>query len=100
MSAVAEHILLSSKPSGWLPDHKLFPMDNPAFTVNRRKFLKLTGGGLIVAFVFKDFLSFAGGVLPADPLPPVTEVAAWIHIGEDGAVSVYTGKVEFGQNIR
>ena len=28
------------------------------------------------------------------------EVGAWLHIGEDGAVTVYTGKVEIGQNIR
>ena len=28
------------------------------------------------------------------------EIGAWLHIGEDGAVTVYTGKVEVGQNIR
>ena len=28
------------------------------------------------------------------------DVDAWIHIGKDGMVSVYTGKVEVGQNIR
>src|SRR5438876_2424636 len=28
------------------------------------------------------------------------EIGAWIHIGEDSAVTVYTGKVEIGQNIR
>ena len=25
---------------------------------------------------------------------------AWLHIGEDGKISVYTGKAEVGQNIR
>ncbi len=34
------------------------------------------------------------------PDASVNEVAAWIHIGEDGKVTVYTGKVEVGQNIR
>src|SRR5205807_7629699 len=34
-----------------------------------------------------------GGQLPQ-------EVSAWLHIGEDGAVTVYTGKVEFGQDVR
>ena len=34
------------------------------------------------------------------PLLPVSEVGAWIHVAENGAVDVYTGKVEFGQNIR
>ena len=28
------------------------------------------------------------------------EIGAWIHLGEDNAVTVYTGKVEIGQNIR
>src|ERR1019366_4134409 len=27
-------------------------------------------------------------------------IGAWLHIGENGAVTVYTGKVEVGQNIR
>jgi nicotinate dehydrogenase subunit B len=76
-------------------------MENPAFTFDRRKFLKLAGGGLVVAFVLKDFLSLAGESLPqGSPTVPTGEVGAWIHIGEDGLVSVYTGKVEFGQNIR
>ena len=34
-----------------------------------------------------------GGAAPRD-------VNAWLHIGEDGSVSVYTGKAEVGQNIR
>jgi isoquinoline 1-oxidoreductase len=76
-------------------------MDNPTLTFTRRKFLKLTGGGLVVAFVLKDLLSFADETLPpGSPAIPTSEVGAWIHIGEDGFVSVYTGKVEFGQNIR
>src|SRR5205823_6950992 len=28
------------------------------------------------------------------------EIGAWLHIGEDGAITVYTGKVEVGQNAR
>ena len=28
------------------------------------------------------------------------DIAAWLHIGEDGKISVYTGKAEVGQNIR
>jgi len=76
-------------------------MENPSFILTRRKFLKLTGGGLVVAFVLKDLLSFADETLPSGPAAiPTGEVGAWIHIGEDGLISVYTGKVEFGQNIR
>ena len=28
------------------------------------------------------------------------EIGAWLHIGEDGQITVYTGKAEMGQNIR
>ena len=28
------------------------------------------------------------------------QVSAWLHIAEDGSVTVYTGKVEVGQNAR
>ncbi len=34
----------------------------------------------------------------ADARPP--ELAAWLHIAEDGTITVYTGKTEVGQNIR
>ena len=57
------------------------------FAVDRRKFLKLTGGGLVVAFVLHDLFSFAGETLPPGSSPvAVSQVGAWIHIGEDGSV--------------
>ena len=34
-----------------------------------------------------------GGAVPA-------EIGAWLHVGETGVVTVYTGKVEVGQNAR
>ena len=70
-------------------------------TLDRRKFLKLTGSGLIVAFVLQDIFSFAGDTIPSGSWSvPVNQVGAWLHVGEDGMVTVYTGKVEVGQNIR
>src|SRR5205085_6664490 len=35
---------------------------------------------------------------PNQSLPK--EIGGWLHIGEDGAVTVFTGKVEGGQDIR
>ena len=71
------------------------------FAIDRRKFLKLTGGGLIVAFVFHDLASFKGESVSTEAGGvPASGVGAWLHIGEDGKVTVYTGKVEVGQNIR
>ena len=74
---------------------------NYNFELDRRKFFKITGGGLIVAFVLKDLVSFANETPPSESSSIAAgDVDAWIHIGEDGTVSVYTGKVEVGQNIR
>src|SRR6476620_8006834 len=80
---------------------ELPPKPGYQFVLDRRKFLALTGGGLVVAFVFQDILSPSGETLFTDAKQvPVSGVGAWIHIGEDGKVTVYTGKVEVGQNIR
>jgi isoquinoline 1-oxidoreductase len=72
---------------------------NYHFELGRRKFFQITGGGLIVAFVLKDLLSFDNETSSSE-LAPVAGVESWIHIAEDGTVTVYTGKVEVGQNIR
>jgi isoquinoline 1-oxidoreductase len=79
--------------------NELPPKANYDFALDRRKFFKLTGGGLIVVFVIKDLLSF-GSETPASEASSMAGVDSWIHIGEGGTVSVYTGKVEVGQNIR
>jgi len=71
------------------------------FDLDRREFLRLCAGGLLVTMS-----SSAAGPLAQEsgrgfgghPLPQ--EVSAWIHIDADGRVTVYTGKVEIGQNIR
>ena len=80
---------------------ELPPKQGYRFSLDRRKFFQLTGGGLAVVFALRDLVSGneereASATSPSTP----TEVNAWIHIAEDGAVSVYTGKVEVGQNIR
>ena len=80
---------------------ELPPVPGFKFLLDRRKFLQLSGGGIIVAFVLRDIFSSDDKTISADtPDVAVSEVAAWIHIGEDGKVTVYTGKVEVGQNIR
>ena len=66
----------------------------------RRKFFKLLGSGLAVAFVFHDLVPLAGKPLSPPATLPASQVGAWIHIGQDGIVNVFTGKVEVGQNIR
>lgn len=67
--------------------------------LDRRDFLKVLGGGLLVCFTHdlawtqESGRAFGGHELPKD-------IAAWLHIGADGQVKVFTGKTEVGQNIR
>jgi CO/xanthine dehydrogenase Mo-binding subunit len=69
------------------------------FQLDRRNFLRVFGGGLIVCLTEHNALAQESGRgFGAHDLPK--EVSAWIHIAADGKVSVFTGKVEVGQNIR
>ncbi|MGA8287583.1 MAG: molybdopterin cofactor-binding domain-containing protein [Acidobacteriaceae bacterium] len=69
------------------------------FRLDRRDFLKLFGGGLLVCLTDlpgvaqESGRTFGGHELPAD-------IAAWLAIAPDSRVTVFTGKVEVGQNIR
>ncbi len=65
------------------------------FLQDRRDFFKFLGGGLVFALALDGALS---GQERPDARPP--DLAAWLHIGEDGTIAVYTGKTEMGQNIR
>src|SRR5690349_5133577 len=67
------------------------------FNLNRRRFFQVMGSGLAIAFsTYKSM----GAALVDDEKHPEEQVSAWIHIGENGDVTVYTGKAEVGQNIR
>src|SRR6266571_2066088 len=73
------------------------------FDLARRDFFKVLGGGIVVLFLVEDALTQEsgggrrrGGFGQRRP----QELGAWLHIGEDGVVTVFTGKAEVGQNIR
>ncbi|HLH08537.1 MAG TPA: molybdopterin cofactor-binding domain-containing protein, partial [Terriglobales bacterium] len=70
------------------------------FDVSRRGFFKALGGGLVVCLGAKNLVSQESGrgMRGEHELPK--EISAWLHISENGDITVYTGKVEMGQNIR
>jgi isoquinoline 1-oxidoreductase len=72
------------------------------FELERRAFLRLAASGLVVAVAAPAGLaqeSGRGGPARGEG-GERPDIAAWLHIAEDGAVTVFTGKVEIGQNIR
>jgi len=67
------------------------------FQMNRRKFFNVLGSGLAVAFSVTNSM---GAEMMGDAKDAEDQLSAWIHVGENGVVTVYTGKAEVGQNIR
>jgi isoquinoline 1-oxidoreductase len=65
--------------------------------LERRDFLKVLGGGIVV------FMTVGDGTVLADPILQrrgyPSDFNAYLRIGEDGRVTVYTGKVELGQGV-
>jgi isoquinoline 1-oxidoreductase len=85
------------------PDRfELFEKPLYNFSFDRRDFLK--GFGLGIVFIVPITRALAqqqgeagrGGFNQSLP----NDVGAWIHLDEDGRVTVFTGKVEVGQNTR
>jgi CO/xanthine dehydrogenase Mo-binding subunit len=69
------------------------------FQLDRRDFLKLCGGGLLLILDSASVKAQeAGRSFREHELPK--EVSAWVYIDTGGKVTVFTGKVEVGQNIR
>jgi isoquinoline 1-oxidoreductase len=91
-----------------LPDseperYELRETDRYHFDLDRRDVLKALGGGVLVCLVFRGSSAQqrgkggkggkGGGNTPQ-------QLGAWLHIGEDGQLTLYSGKTEVGQNVR
>lgn len=88
----------SSEPDSIAPEqYELHAGPVYKFNLNRRRFFQVMGSGLAIAFT--TYRSVAGSLKDEEKLPE-EQLGAWIHIGENGNVTVYTGKAEVGQNIR
>jgi nicotinate dehydrogenase subunit B len=72
--------------------------ESGSHNLKRRDFFKLLGGGIIIfvqpwkMFDTIDMPAEQGRSLPKD-------YNAFLHVGEDGFVTLYTGKIEMGQGI-
>src|SRR5712691_1966909 len=84
--------------------YELFEGPSYKFQFDRRDFIKAFGVGIVFIVPLSRAIaqqrgqgeSGRGGGNESQP----SDIGAWIHIDEDGGVTVFTGKVEMGQNIR
>jgi isoquinoline 1-oxidoreductase len=103
-----------SGPSSWQPAAEIEPERYELqeglpyhFELARRAFFRIAGAGLGVACLVIESQAQQrpqqpggrrrGG--PGGGSGP-REIGAWLHINENGAIAIYTGKAEVGQNIR
>jgi isoquinoline 1-oxidoreductase len=68
--------------------------------MKRRDFFRALGGVVVVLTAEPADGQQQAPAARSGGLQTPREIAAWLHIGEDSAVTVFTGKVEVGQNIR
>ena len=68
--------------------------------VERREFFRVLGGGILVAVALAEAGAQESGRGGERGRGPAPDLAAWLHIDEQGRITVYTGKTEIGQNIR
>ena len=70
---------------------------NDRFPLKRRDFIRLLGGGIYVFFTAGDWSELAAQEQRGRGYP--TDFNAYLRIGEDGRVTVYSGKIEMGQGV-
>src|SRR5262245_60316522 len=98
-----ERYELRERPGHLTSSENPWDSGNLAGKVSRRELMSILGAGILVYCLASDAGAqesgrgrrggFGGGQGPR-------EISAWLHIGEDGKVTVFTGKAEVGQNAR
>lgn len=79
-------------------EQELVEMNAP-FTLNRREFLKLLSGGVVISFSFKDFYGWEEAPGQRRSRREPDDPNAYLIIGEDGTVTCLSGKIEMGQGV-
>ena len=89
--------------------YELFEKPPYRFEVDRRDFLRIFGTGIFVVTVLdaaaaaqrpQSTQGESGGRRGGGRQALPKEIGAWLRVGDDGRVTVFTGKVEVGQDIR
>jgi isoquinoline 1-oxidoreductase len=67
--------------------------------MDRREFVKLLGGGIVVCINLGPVTIFNSSAAPAFQRGYPEDINAYLHIAEDGKVTLYSGKIEMGQGV-
>ncbi len=67
---------------------------NAPLKIGRRDLFQVLGGGIVILFGMKPGAALAQG---RSPYP--TDFHAYLSIGEDGRITVFSGKIEMGQGV-
>ena len=71
------------------------------FALDRRSFMKSIGGGIAILLVAKEAVALQESGRRGFRRPEMPRaIDAWLHVAPDDSITVFTGKVEIGQNIR
>ena len=79
-------------------DRELVEMSAP-FTLNRREFLKLLSGGIIISFSLENIYGWEEAPQQRRSRREPDDPNAYLIIGEDGTVTCLSGKIEMGQGV-
>jgi len=94
----------NTTPDEFIPEVERYELRSPAFhrfDLDRRDFFKILGAGIAIFGAAANVTAAQESGARAnrqDDQPK--DIPSWLHINEHGMVTVFTGKVEVGQNTR
>jgi len=86
----------SARPTEWLLDKQRAQPHGGRSGLSRRAFVQVLGAGLLFAVTWTP----ASGERSGGRRGRASTVLARVHLGQDGQITVLTGKVEMGQGAR
>src|SRR5438477_9128390 len=94
-----------SRPDAFVPEPERYELRSGAlhhFNLQRRDFFKVMGAGIAIFTIAANAATpqESGAHRQNRDQDQPKDISSWLHINDDGIVTVFTGKVEIGQNTR
>jgi nicotinate dehydrogenase subunit B len=95
----------SAAPEKFIPEPERYELHSTSihhFNLQRRDFFKVMGAGIAIFTVAANAATAqeSGARRHNGDQDQPRDISSWLHINDDGIVTVFTGKVEVGQNTR